>query len=411
MTIIEFIDKDSIENIAGALLCEPERMILVGDNEKQANQSKVLYEKILRKKGIKTEILVETALKNYLQDIVGKLSEIVRTYGDCVFDLTGGEDLYLVAVGIVMERYEGQVQCHRFNFRNDSLYDCDADGKVCSVKTFDISIEDCINIYGGEIVTDPTREQYTYPWDLHEDFMRDVEVMWDICREKPRAWNKQMNTIGAVCEWIEQADPLWVTFEQDRAAEVLSANGENYWMAPGILYALQRRGLIHSLTIQDTVSFGFKNEQVKRCLTVAGQVLELMIAGRMRLFTDKNGAPLYHDVRVGIVMDWDGDDETDDYRTINEIDVIAMKGVIPVFISCKNGYFDVNELYKLNTVAQRFGGKYAKKVLIATEMDKLGMAADYLDARMKDMNIRLVDDVDNLSDETLDRKLKSLWSN
>ena len=35
MTIIEFYDKAAIENIAGALLCDPDRVILVGHNKKK----------------------------------------------------------------------------------------------------------------------------------------------------------------------------------------------------------------------------------------------------------------------------------------------------------------------------------------------------------------------------------------
>ncbi len=39
MTIIEFYDKNAIENIAGALLCAPERVIFVGDKHKKMEKS------------------------------------------------------------------------------------------------------------------------------------------------------------------------------------------------------------------------------------------------------------------------------------------------------------------------------------------------------------------------------------
>jgi hypothetical protein len=130
----------------------------------------------------------------------------------------------------------------------------------------------------------------------------------------------------------------------------------------------------------------------------------------MRSIKDKNGAPLYHDVKVGVVIDWDRAEEDEEYRTINEIDVVAMKGSIPIFISCKNGDFDANELYKLNTVAEHFGNKYSKKVLISTELDKLGEKSDYIRARMDDMGIRSVENVDEMNDSELERVLRSLWS-
>ena len=149
MTIIEFFDKASIENIAGALLCEPKQVILIGDKRKQLERTKSLYQSILVKNNIPTEISYRSVNKNNLQDIISTLEQVTENCEDCVFDLTGGEELYLVAVGTIMERYKGRVQCHRFNFRNDALNDCDADGNVCASKSFDISIEDNINIYGG----------------------------------------------------------------------------------------------------------------------------------------------------------------------------------------------------------------------------------------------------------------------
>ena len=68
-------------------------------------------------------------------------------------------------------------------------------------------------------------------------------------------------------------------------------------------------------------------------------------------------------------LDWDGVIEDNPQSDVlNEIDVLTMAGNIPTFISCKNGKLDTNgklhALYELETVAQRFGGKYARKVLV-----------------------------------------------
>ena len=51
-------------------------------------------------------------------------------------------------------------------------------------------------------------------------------------------------------------------------------------------------------------------------------------------------------------------------KSKNEIDVLLMKDMIPIFISCKNSSFLPEELYKLSAVAKHFGGEYAKKVLV-----------------------------------------------
>ena len=70
-------------------------------------------------------------------------------------------------------------------------------------------------------------------------------------------------------------------------------------------------------------------------------------------------------------IDWDGciryPEEAD---VLNEIDILTISGTVPTFMSCKSGRLDGNKalaaLYELETVAKRFGGKYAKKTLVVT---------------------------------------------
>ena len=57
-------------------------------------------------------------------------------------------------------------------------------------------------------------------------------------------------------------------------------------------------------------------------------------------------------------------------RPATKIDVILMHGTTLLFISCKNGNIGEEELYKLHTVAERFGGPYVRKMLIATNLDR-----------------------------------------
>jgi len=84
---------------------------------------------------------------------------------------------------------------------------------------------------------------------------------------------------------------------------------------------------------------------------------------------------------------------------------------VPVFVSCKNGFVTQEELYKLNTIAHRFGGDHAKKVLVATSLDFMGESGYYLRQRASDMNIRIVDDAYIMDDDELENRLKNLWSN
>lgn len=411
MVIVEFFDKTALENICGALLCQPDRVILVGSDRKKMERSVTLYQGVLRKRGINTEFSSIPLTRNHLNTIVEKLSRIIEENEDCIFDLTGGDEMYLVAVGIIMGRYGNRVQCHRFNFTEDRLCDCDADGEVLDVKSFDISIEDNIAIYDGKIVTEVSEDFYTYSWDMNEDFLSDVKEMWEVCRKNPKLWNSQISTLGAIYERLGDSTGLLMEFDQKDAERMLERERMRYTCAPMILSELQRRGLISSLYLDGAVRFKFKNDQVKRCLTVAGQILELYVAAGLLTIKDKDGAPLYNDVKVGAVIKWGQLDVPYETPTVNEIDVVAMKGAIPIFISCKNGYFDTNELYKLSAVADRFGNKYAKKALVVTDTDALGSKKEYILARMDDMDIRCISDLDRMEDEKLYRSLSSLWKN
>ena len=151
---------------------------------------------------------------------------------------------------------------------------------------------------------------------------------------------------------------------------------------------------------------------MKRCLTKAGQILELFIFISALNATEKDGSKSYNDVMTRVQINWDGNIHMHKNAcdTQNEIDVIMMHGLTPVFVSCKNGTVDMNELYKLNTVAERFGGAYSKKVLIATALDD-SLQSKYLKVRAKDMNIRLVENLQSMTESELNKTFRSLWKN
>lgn len=410
MTIIEFFDKSALENLSGALVCEPDRVVYIGDSHRVMEKAICAYQKVLDGRGLKILLEHRSVNRNDLQHVVSVLEEIVEEYGDCVFDLTGGDDMYLVAVGMLMERHLGEVQCHRFNYNKNAVIDCDSDGKNCRSKSFNITVEENVTMHGGEIIRDHVKpELITYEWDFSEDFCKDIENMWSICRINARNWNLQMDTLRDLCETFRTGSSLFFQVDRSTASDAFERVHLNLYLNPAILNGLQEMGLLRKLELRGVLRFEFKNDQIKRCLTTAGQVLELIIAKRMRELTEpKSKTPLYHEVKVGICLDWDAPESKDEFRTVNEIDVFAMKGSIPIIISCKNGEFDMQELYKLNTVADRFGGKYVKKILVTSELDRMGGRADYIRARAGDMGIEVLEDVDRYDDKEFTKKLKNL---
>jgi len=419
MTHIEFFGRVASENVSACLTYVPDRVIYIGDNSKMMKKHISYYEKVFADRGVNIEFLVKTVSKNNLDEAIALLSEIVETYDDCVFDVTGGEEMLLLALGSVCEKYpERNIQIHKVNLKNNMVYDCDKDGITVCKDTPTLSVEENVRIYGGDVAYGTIDEDQTYLWDLNEDFLNDLDLIWNICKSNVRYWNMQIGVfemIDAVGDVSE--DGLTVTASRAALDHELSRERKKYKKAKGIIAYLRKYGLLTCFDDEDetTVTVGYKNKQVKRCLTKAGQALEMKVYIMVKQVLDKNEMPVYNDVLNGVVIDWDGqfhDEETEEiYDTENEIDVLAMHNIVPVFISCKNGVVTADELYKLDTVARRFGGHYAKKVLVATAIDCMGEAGNYLRQRAKDMNIRILENVQKLDDAEFARKIRSLWCN
>lgn len=417
MTYIEFFDKIASENICAALTWAPDRVIYIGDDKKAMDKHIKNYKKVFAARGKDIDFISKTASKSKLEHVVKVLSEIVETYDDCVFDITGGEEIMLLAMGMVYTKYpDRNIQIHKFNLRNNQIYSCDKDGITLfeGVPTPKLSIEENIQIYGGEVAYGTIDEDNTYKWDMNPDFLKDIDRMWDVCRKDVRYWNMMIGILNAAEEVGGQGNTKLTTVVSRAALEdYLIRHKSKYKPAQGIISSLLKHRLLTAFSDDGTtVTVSYKNPQVKKCLTKAGQALEMKIFAAVSGLR-KGDEPMYSDALNGVVIDWDGEfhDESveDTYDTENEIDIILMHDIVPIFISCKNGVVDSDELYKLDTVAERFGGKYAKKYLVATSVSDLGEAGKYLRQRAKDMGIMLIEGVQYIDDAELEKELRNLW--
>ncbi|MBQ4575128.1 MAG: DUF1887 family protein [Clostridia bacterium] len=411
MTCIEFLDPTAAENVCACITAAPDRVILVGDKAKQLKKHAERYASVFKT----VEFGYKSVTKNDMSDIVAVLSELVETYDDCVFDLTGGEDLYLVAVGIVHERYSDRnIQMHRFNIRNGKIIDCDEDGRTLRTsETIRLSIGDNIRIYGGDVAYDTEKSGGTHLWQYDSQFRAEIDAIWDVCKGDVKAWNSHMGIL-AMAEGNRKADTdeLTTLVRLSEQSPSVRNSLKTFAEKREIAGKLQQTGFIDYSISKSEFRITYKNDQVKRCLIKAGQALEMKIFSAAKMLTDKDGSSYYNDVMNGVCIDWDGEIHalSEGPDTENEIDVMLMKGAVPIFISCKNGNVGTDELYKLNTVAEKFGRQYAKKVLIATALEQNSLSADYFRQRAEDMDIRLVEGIQEMDDEKLGNELKKLWN-
>ena len=402
MTFVEFFDKTSVRNICSCLAHEPGRVIFIGDNGKLMKRYIPIYRDLFLKRGRDIDFSFRIVSKNDLDAIIKILSDIVEKYDDVVFDLDGGEDTMLMAVGMVYERYfDRSIKLQRVNIASNTL----CLGTHVEKQISGLSVHEHIRIYGGDVVFDDRMHDGTHMWDYSEGFKADIDAMWDICKKDTALWNREIKDLQVLDKHrIPCKDPLYSRVSRASLEKNINVS---------IMNKLVERGLVLDYEEDEKyISYRYKDPQVKRCLTKAGQALEMKIYSVAKSLRDDKGDYVYDDVLNGVCIDWDGDAEENGESIVveNEIDVMMTKGAVPVFISCKNGQVDVDELYKLNTVARRFGGDYAKKVLVTTALERSGGDfASFFRDRAEDMGIRLLENVQHYSESELERAIKNLW--
>lgn len=411
MTTVEFFDRTPIENAISMLTTSPDKIIFIGDGKKTQKFIKKMN-MFVQSKELKTEIAFKSINRNSLSDIVDTLSQIVESEEHCVFDLTGGDDLVLVAMGIVFQKYrDKKIQLQRFNLNNYKVTDCDNDGVVEFEGIPKISVDENIMLHGGTIRYCDNPREGTYAWDYTEDFVSDIFAMWEISANEPGFWNTRIDILGKIDEYYNKSGDLSVNFNLEKLTDRLNHNGIKYVSIRGLLNALAAKGLVSFVITDNDYTITYKNEQVRLCLTTAGTILEHIVTVSLKNATDENNNSFFNDVKMGVHIDWDGtihDKEEEKIDTKNEIDVLAIRGVTPVFISCKNGRVGDDELYKLETVANKFGSLYAKKILVATYINKSANSLKAFKQRATDMGIYIIENVHSMDAKLIAQKIKAL---
>lgn len=323
MTIVEFFDDEIIDNAMGTILLRPEQAVFLFDSKKNEGFIPAL-ENILEKKGIQTRLFAESIDVSNLQQAKEKIEEIANKYPQCDFDIAGGNDIVLVAMGEVAKKFN--LSLHTVDVRGQRVIPVNSN-KEYTVYNTSLSVEELITLHGGKITNDAGAE--ICAWEESSAFEEDIEKVWNICRSDPGAWNA---AIGALRGYrADKKSILAMIWSKLKKAQLVR---------------------------RDETSVRYKNDMVKYLLAKQGTALEMFT------FTSAKSTGFFYDGKSGVIIDWKGKRQVE-----NEIDVLLTRGVVGYFVSCKNGLVDSDELYKLNTVASRFGGRYAKKILVVSAFE------------------------------------------
>lgn len=375
----EFLDEEPIENVITCLHYKVNKVVFFGDKDITA-EKKNSMERFLKKYcNVKEVEFLEISDKN-LKDVEEVMQNAIsrerEQKNECYFDVTGGEGLALLAFGALSK--ELQVPMHMYDVEKDELIEYDKNyneliSKNVPTQKVTLNLDKLIEMHGGVI---SYKHNKGYKGQHSESDLRDIQRLWQVNQRFENEWNQfAMFLARHAQEMMVNLNAIVVKEDIESRKNIKTLKKLNQ-----ILDACAQAGVLRDVVHDNgRYAFTYKNEFVKSCMCDSGSVLE------QYTFLQEQDNAGNVDCRVGVHIDWDGViHEEQGVDVLNEIDVLSLYGNVPVFISCKGGNVDQNALYELDTVTSRFGGKYAKKVLVLSKELSRGHAL-----RAEEMNIEV----------------------
>lgn len=352
-TLIELYDERAIENILAPDMFRPQRIIYLCSEEiaQHRNLQEMLKAFFLRR-GWEPELIFMQASLFKADRIYRQLLSIGEKYPDCAVDVTGGSDAALFAAG--MFSAETGAPAFTYSRKKNRFYDISgadfADDIECTVS---YSVEEFFLMAGGTLL--PGRvDNY-----LLEKYLEDFDPFFSVFLRFRRDWTDIISYIQKISPaQPDSTPPLSVQGQYTVKGEHGSKNSAN----EEALAALSDIGFISELKIVrgESVSFKFRDLNIRAWLRDVGSVLELY---SYKACIDTG---IFNDVISSAVVRWD--EVLGHGSVLNEVDVMAARGVVPLFISCKATEIKTEALNELAILRDRFGGKGAKAAIVTTEL-------------------------------------------
>lgn len=374
-TLIELYVNEPFDDLAAFAAFRPERVVFLSAGfmpDCATRDGFTGFIGALNGKERETEVRFTDVGNRSIGSLFKKIGEVVRQYPDCVVDMTGGPTGALIAA-------------HRYCTRNKTrafFYD-DRRRKFINIYGMaeeiaanpipGLDVEQIIRM-GGGLVTGSGHS--AAPYAENEECANRV---LDIYCANIANWNAFSEYLQFACRSFY--DPKTGLF---MAPSTLLNNSSLLYANKRLLNQLAEAGAVKELmTDGESISFRFANTFIKELLTTVGMCLELLV------YVSAKGSGAYDDVRMSVVFDWDGVIHGNFNDTVNEIDAVMTKGMQSVFVSCKTARPDTRDLYEIDYLGHRFGGRFASIALV-TACDLSGEAwSIYMRAR--DMGVIVIE--------------------
>lgn len=352
-TLIELYDRRPIENVLSTEVFRPKQTIYLYPREQSdAKKCKQQLQRYFQSKHIQTELLFLEIDFYHADSILAQLERAVQAEPDCALDITGGSDAALFAAGLFCARhnipvftYSRKRNCF-FNIRG-----CAFEQLPCTVVH---SVSDCFLMAGGTVKAGHTDS------NCISAYLPKVDDFFQLYLKYKSSWRQAVHYLQQASAPLRGA--ATPSLHVDAPTTVRDARGKQLQMPRELLAALAELRFLQSLDLsrKGRVSFDFRDEQIRTWLRDVGSVLELYVY-KLCLASEK-----FNDVKIDVVVEWDRTDKNRN-RVQNELDVVAMHGTLPVFISCKTGSLETEALNELAILRDRFGGEGAKAVAVSAQ--------------------------------------------
>lgn len=349
-TLIELYDERPIENVLGSEVFRPERTVFLCPAE--VAQDKRLQKKLrdyFVHRGLNTEVEFRQSSPFSSEKLLRQLRSVTESCGECVIDITGGTDAALFACGQFCA--ETDIPAFTYSRRRGCFYSIHraefADRLPCTVQH---KVEDCFMMAGGAMR--PGRVDNA----LLARYAGDFSPFFRFYLRHRSEWTQMIQYIQQSSR-TEKGEPISLSVEA--AYTVRAERGTRVNAPEGCLTELEAMGFLKDVYIsREVVRYTFRDRQIRAWLRDIGSVLELYV------YQTCLDTGLFNDVRTSAVVDWEGDLKQE--NVTNEIDVMGMRGILPVFISCKTCEVSTEALNELAILRDRFGGHGAKAAIVTS---------------------------------------------
>ena len=367
-TLIELWDERPIENVLAAEMFRPEKVIFVCPPEKAADREwRATTEDYFRHRHVDVKVSFVPVSLLDAQKIRKALREILEEHPDAAIDISGGTDATLFAAGAAA----GETPVFTYSHKRNTFFEIQnapfARSLPCTVR---LDAASCFLMAGGVLL--PGREDNR----LLRDRLPEIDRAFAVYSAYRTIWERQVKAIQRISS---SSDP---ELRAEGPREVKVDSGHVAMSGP-FLHDLEKAGLIRGLRLtEEETAFSFADEVVRFWLRDIGAVLELAV------YKACLEAGCFDDVVLSAVVNWRSADGKRDTVT-NEIDVMAVRGVQPMFISCKTCEIRTEALNELAILRDRFGGEDSRAMIVTSAGSTRGASA--MRKRAAALGIEVVD--------------------